>query len=957
MTGLGAKAEEALCFGPFRLSVTERLLTRNGVPQPLSGRALELLVALVSRPNQTIDKRDLMAQVWPDVTVGEGSLRFHMAQLRKLLGDGRDGARYISTLAGRGYRFVGAVSPAGAPDRAGHAAAAGGFPANLPGRLNRMLGRDESVAALGARLAASRFVTITGTGGVGKTTVAVAVGQDRIAEFADAVLFVDFAALSDSTMPAAALAALLGLSVRSDDAMPGVIAYLRDQRALLILDNCEHLIEAAATLAERIFLSAPQIHLLATSREALRVEGEHVYTLEPLAFAPDDAGPDMAAALEFPAAQLFVERAVASGARLAWTDAEAAVVAHICRRLDGVALAIELAAGRVGAYGLAQTAELLDQRLSLLWQGQRTAPPRQRTLQATLDWSYSLLSELERRVLRRLAVFFGYFTMHAALAVVTEDAAEQSPVFAAIDSLIAKCLVAPRPLGAMMRYRLLETTRDYAIAVSAEDGERSGAARRHANYYRQWLEQIRAEWPNLSNAVERQHCLAGLHNVRAALEWCFGASGDLPIGVALAAAAAHVFLALSLPAECHRWAERAIEALDDAARGGREEMLLQAALGMSLMFTRGMSETAHAALLRSLAIAEQREDALNQLQLLAPLHMFHLRMGDYQTALHYARRSAALSAIMADPNSIKLSQTLAGITEHLIGGLDGARLALEAAIQPAPGSRQINAIYLGFDYRPWACAALARTLWQQGHGVQAIDRVRQATSEAETIGHPVTTAIVVNWCISVFFWHGDLRSAEWHIERFIAHAEHHALGPYLAVGRGRQGELAIRRDDPAGGVQMLRGCLAEFHATRYELLTTEFSISLIQGLMALGELAEAAEVCDATLRMIEANGDVGYLPEVLRLRGRLHLAMPRRSASEAEIFFAQSLELSRRQAALAWELRAAIDLAALLADQGRQDAARALLHPVIGRFAEGGGAPDLAAAQSLLASLGAKRTD
>jgi predicted ATPase/DNA-binding winged helix-turn-helix (wHTH) protein len=952
MTGAGAKAAGALCFGPFRLSIAERLLTRNGAPQPLNGRALDLLVALVSRPNQTIDKRALMAQVWPDVTVGEGSLRFHMAQLRKLLGDGKDGARYISTLAGRGYSFVAAISPSGEADQPGNAATASEFPANLPGRLQRMLGRDDSVSALAAQLAVARFVTITGTGGVGKTTVAVAVGHDLIAAFAGAVLFVDFGAVSDPAMPAAALAAMLGLSVRSDDAVPGVIAYLRDKRVLLILDNCEHLIEAAASLAERIFRSAPHVHVLATSREALRVAGEHVYPLEPLAFPPEDSGPANAAALAFPAAQLFVERAAACGARLQLTDADAAVVAHICRRLDGVALAIELAAGRVAAYGLRQTAELLDQRLSLLWQGQRTAPPRQRTLQATLDWSYSLLSALERRVLRRLAVFLGYFTMHAALAVVTDDMADQALVLGAIDSLIAKSMVAPRPLGAMMRYRLLETTRDYAIAVGADDDGRNGAAARHANYYRQWLEQIRAEWPNLSNPVERQYCLAGLHNVRAALEWCFGGNGDLQIGIPLAAAAAHVFLALSLPAECHRWAERAIQALDEPALGGREEMLLQAALGMSLMFTHGMSEAAHTALLRSLAIAEQREDARNQLQLLAPLHMFHLRMGDYKTTLHYARRSAALAATLADPNPIKLSQTLAGITQHLIGGLDRARLALEAAIEHAPGSQQITAIYLGFDHRLWACAALARTLWQQGHPVQAIDRVRQAIADAENIGHPVTTAIVVNWCISVFFWSGDLRSAEVHIDRFIAHAEYHALGPYLAVGRGRKGELAIRRNDPASGVDMLRSCLAEFRATRYELLTTEFSISLIQGLMALGAFAEAASVAAETRRMIEANGDFGYLPEVLRLQGRLCLSMSQPSEHDAETSLTQSLELSRRQGAMAWELRTAVDLAALLADQGRQDPARALLQRLIDRFTEGAGTPDLIAAEGLLTRLG-----
>ena len=235
-----------------------------------------------------------------------------------------------------------------------------------------------------------------------------------------------------------------------------------------------------------------------------------------------------AVALTYPATQLFLERAMASGARFELSDANVAIVAGICQKLDGVALAIELAAGRVEAYGLEQTAALLDQRLSLLWQGQRTAPPRQKTLQATLDWSYGLLSEVERLVLRRLAVFVGYFTIEAALEVVTDAKIDRALLFGAMDSLVAKSMVAPRPIGAMMRYRLLDTTRAYLLETGVDD---AALAARHAIYYQRWLEQTGAEWPTLSNAAERAPHFASLHNVRAALEWCFGANGDTEIGI------------------------------------------------------------------------------------------------------------------------------------------------------------------------------------------------------------------------------------------------------------------------------------------------------------------------------------------------------------------------------------------------------------------------------------------
>ena len=385
----------------------------------MGARTLDTLIALVSFPNEVVSKQDLMARVWPDVTVEEGSLRFHIAELRKALGDGKGGARYITTLAGRGYCFVAPVTrssqlsdePAIRPTS---------FPrVNLPNRLPRMVGRADPILALSAQLLASRFVTVTGPGGVGKTTVAVAVAHDLLETFAEAVIFIDLGALSDPNLVTTSISLMLGLPVQSDDLTPSLIAHLRDKRMLLVLDNCEHVIGAVIAFATRVFLGAPQVHLLATSREALRVEGEQIYRLEPLSFPPDDPWLKTAIALSYPAIQLFLERAMASGARFELNDDNLTIVTSICQKLDGMALAIELAAGRVQAYGLKQTAMLLDQRLSLLWQGQRTAPPRQKTLQATLDWSFGLLSEVERLVLRRLAVFVGYFTIEAAVEVVT----------------------------------------------------------------------------------------------------------------------------------------------------------------------------------------------------------------------------------------------------------------------------------------------------------------------------------------------------------------------------------------------------------------------------------------------------------------------------------------------------------------------------------------------------------
>src|SRR5262249_957931 len=264
---------------------------------------------------------------------------------------------------------------------------------------------------------------------------------------------------------------------------------------------------------------------------------------------------------------------------------------------------------------------------------------------------------------------------------------------------------------------------------------------------------------------------------------------------------------------------------------------------------------------------------------------------------------------VADPAAIALAHSLLGIAFHLIGDLSGARVELEAALR-GPRAQHTGTIHLGFDHHDWAGIALARTLWLQGLPVQAVACARRTVENAASKGHPVTLSGTLNRAISVFLWTGDLQSAERHLDWFISHAESHGLLPWLTVGRGIKGQLTLRRGDTEEGVRNLRGCLKELHATRYELLTTEFNIALAQGLATIGRLAEGMTLIDETIRLVEANGDLVYLPELLRVKGGLILSMPQPSTDDAEMCFAQSLELSRRQGARAWELRTAVDLAA-----------------------------------------------
>jgi predicted ATPase/DNA-binding winged helix-turn-helix (wHTH) protein len=475
---------DVLSFGPFRLFASERLLKKADEPVPLGDRALDILIALAERAGEVVTHKELISRVWPDVTVEEGNLRFQMATLRKALGDRRDGARYVSNVAGRGYCFVAPIT---------RSAVARTVPITgiatteriqkLPRRLTRMVGRDDTVRALAEQLQMWRFVSIVGPGGVGKTTVAISVAHTLIGGFHDAVFFVDLAALTDAKLVPTAIASVLGLMVQTQDPVVGLLAFIGDRKILLVLDNCEHVIGVAAALAERVVSETPQAHVLATSREALRVEGEHVHLLYSLDCPPEDADLTAVEALRYPAVELFMERAAASGYGAELRDIDAPIVARSCRRLDGIALAIELAASRVGSLGIRGTAELLDNRFGLLWQGRRTALPRHETLNAMLDWSYSLLSEREKVVLCGLSVFVGDFTLQAAGSVASETEADEAEVIDAVTSLVAKSLISTTVINESTYYRLLDTTRAYAAAKLAERGGADRVARRHAIFF------------------------------------------------------------------------------------------------------------------------------------------------------------------------------------------------------------------------------------------------------------------------------------------------------------------------------------------------------------------------------------------------------------------------------------------------------------------------------------------
>src|SRR3984957_12388637 len=474
----GTAVHRKLKFGPFELSGSERVLRREGETLPLGGRALDILIYLADRPGEVIAKQELMDRVWSDVTVEEGSLRVHVAAIRKALGDGQFGNRYIANIKGRGYSFVGTVVPlTGNTDSGNERSQQQG---KVPARSFMMIGRETVVSEVGDKLRNERFLTLLGPGGIGKTTIALAVGRAAAERFGGEVYFVDLECLTDPRHVAGAVATSLGVALKSKDPCLELVNLVRSRKFLIILDSCEHVIEAVAPLAEQLYRQTEEIDILTTSRESLNVEGEHCYRVPPLDCPPDGLEQTANDVLRYPSVQLFVRRVAARAGSVVLTDEEAPFVAEICRKLDGLPLAIELAAGQVAALGIKNTVARLVSRPELLRLSHRTAVPRHRTLKATLDWSYDLLSDAERIVFRRIAPFAGHLTIEGALYVVGELGAGTGAICDAIAGLVEKSLIATRIDETQAQYRLLDTTRAYALEKLEEHGEFDPIFLRHA---------------------------------------------------------------------------------------------------------------------------------------------------------------------------------------------------------------------------------------------------------------------------------------------------------------------------------------------------------------------------------------------------------------------------------------------------------------------------------------------
>lgn len=931
--------EQVLSFGPFQLVRSRKLLLREGREVRLGSRAIELLMALVERAGELVGKNELIATVWPDTIVEENNLRVHITALRKCLGEGQAGARYIVNLAGRGYSFVAPVvrSFDGTPAVGSGTQRYG----NLPASLSRPVGRELAVETIAHLLVGHRLVTVAGPGGIGKSAVALDVAE-RIGErYPDGLCLADLAALTDPAQVVAALASAVGASAAGTgaDAVASLAGVLRDARLLILVDNCEHLIDGVAEAVERLLRSTSQLTVLATSREPLQADGEQIYQLSALPVPPPDARPTAAEALRYPGVQLFVERAMNGFENFAITDANAMQVSRICQRLDGVPLAIEIVAARAGLVGLAAL-ELGDEGSELLAAtGRRTASMRHRSLRATLDWSYRHLAPMERRALRRLSVFGGWFTLPAAVAVTADQPGDEAQALEAVMALASKSLLSTDISGQEFRYRLLHMTRLYAAELLEAGGDALQARRHHAQWQQRLLEEAMREQVPLARARWMQLHRASIDDLRTAIRWSLATGGEELLGARLVLAGLAFGFQVSLLEEFKAWAEAALAALRRAGIAAPDlEVRLTVVLGMMRNRTADSDGAVSADIDRMIAFTREGGTPQDVIWPLSLSALVKLDFADYAGSLLALADLQAAAAAEDDAFARLNADRVGAMVCHWAGDHGRARQLAERVLRHPAQTVPPAYIPVSVDRRVSMRVVLARVRWLQGFADQARELAAEALDLAaqdspgafcDALGHAVCP---------IAFWTGNFPEAARKTALLLEHARRFTLTRWFMAASCFQAVLRLELqvpDDP--GVAPAE---AVAQATPLPGLQRDFMATI------------SGRWLDEATRMRGDQQLGGWCTaEIQRRAAVMRFDAGSISGAEAEVALQSSLALARAQGAVAWQLRTATSLASLHLHQQRRQDGVALLEPLFAGLHEGHDTVDARQAQHLLAQL------
>jgi predicted ATPase/DNA-binding winged helix-turn-helix (wHTH) protein len=918
--------QPVFAFGSFELDAARRTLLNSGTPVRLGSRAFEILLTLVEHADEVVSKRELIARAWPGLFVEQSNLRVHIAVLRKILRDAHMPSRYIRSVNGRGYCFVAPVARRGSTR--GTAPRSVDAPLRLPAALNRLVGRTSAVEDIVRRLGERRLVTVVGPGGIGKSTVALAAAEQLAARHARKVCLAELSVIDDPRHVPTSLATAIGISVLTSDPVSSLIAYLRDVRMLLVLDNCEHVIEGVAPVVERVIADATPVDVLVTSREPLLVKEESIYRLTALPGPPLQDSLSAEEARRYPAVELFVERATGSFEDFTLTDENALDVAAVCARLDGIPFAIELAAARVGLLGVRGLLSQVDGRLMLLSKGRRTAQPRHQSLRAMLDWSYQTLAPHEQTILRRVSVFRRPFSARSAADVASAPDLPADTVEDGLITLAGKSLLNTELDDGTIRYRMLQTTRMYAFEkLEGEPAELATILRRHAAHHCSVLTHAQAEWESLTRPqwLEKYSCF--FDDVRAALDWAFSPGGDVELGVSLTVTSLPFGFHLAQIDEFMRRAERALDARSRLSPAQPVvELRLATALAVLRWNTGAADDLVTAAFIRVAELADRIGVAKLKVGPLTSQAVFELELGNYSAAVAACEALARVAEASGDPLAVLLAERAAAQAYHFAADHERSRaLAQRVLRHPA---RAIPLAYgqASVDKGVSMRIILARVFWLEGRPDQALQVIEESLSLASSDGpFAMCQALALGAC-PIALWRGDA-VAQQRITELLQFSTRYTLMRWHALGVCFQGTSAAAEPVIAPGSTMQRDLLATV-SERW--------------------------VDAATIARARSNRRSWCAPEVLRTAAEIDLRKRGSAARvDAQGHFTEAIEWARAQQALAWELRAATSLARLLNSVGQPDEARACLEPVYARFDEGHETKDLRAAAHLLEQMAA----
>jgi predicted ATPase/DNA-binding winged helix-turn-helix (wHTH) protein len=922
--------------GEWEIDLARRELRLCGAVVPIGARAFEIVGVLVQCEGGLITKQDLMGRIWPGAIVEENTLQVHVSAIRKALGPDK---AMLKNVFGRGYRLLGDWRirqldvPEGITELPATSLPNRAVVTNLPVAAGDLIGRAAAAQQLRDLLSAYRAVTLTGPGGIGKTSLALEVARSLLPEITGAAWIVELASLSDPHSVPSVVAGVLGLPLGSEAMTPERIARaIRDNRNLLVIDNCEHVVDAAAELVEAVVRTCPNTMVLVTSREVLRIEGEYVYRVAPLNVPPENWR-DEGDALGYSSVQLFVARMQALRSDFVPDDDDLGGICAICRHLDGIPLASELAAGRAAVIGANEVASRLDERFELLAGGRRTALPRHQTLLAMLDWSHDLLTANEQMTLRRLAVFAGGFALEAATGVVSDAGLPPEDVIDCISSLVAKSLVVVEQVTPGVQYRLLETTRAYAQRLLEARRERDVFCRRHAEYCLDLMRRAATEGGLVAGNLLSRRSRNLADEISAALEWTYSPRGDTLMGVALTLAAIPLWIGMSVVQECRRRVEQAIAGLHrEGAGGGPGELQLLVTLATAMQNGAGPGRETTDLWHRANELAERLGDRDFQARTLWGLWIDCRNAGEHRQGLQVANRFHVLASLNNERDDMIVADRMVGMSLFILGYLRNAKRHIQRMLTNyVETSRTSHSVRFHFEQRAGGEFLLALIHWLQGRPQQARTRIDDGVAEVEKNGHVLQLCVLLaQFACPVAFLIGDLDRLGSFVSRLLVSAERHGLAAWSARGRCWQALLRIAAGEIIAGVPALDLALQDFPGQGRAFQHVWLLGELAKAQAAIGMNDDGLRSIERALEQADMGGEQWCAPELLRIRGIVLTS--RALPTEAEAAFHQSLSLSRKQGARAWELRTATSLARLWCGSGRLGAAAALLGPICAGF-------------------------